>query len=91
MSNAAWADSGIKKPIEEIFVRVSDNGANMIKGWEEGLLDMCVGDRRRLTIPAELAYGAMGSGPQIPGGATVMFDIELLRIAGHQRESKHEL
>ena len=32
----AWAQSGLKKPIEEIFVRVSDNGSNMIKGWEQG-------------------------------------------------------
>jgi FKBP-type peptidyl-prolyl cis-trans isomerase len=34
----------------------------VIKGWENGLLDMCVGERRRLTIPADLGYGSYGSG-----------------------------
>lgn len=36
LSDAAWAGSGLENPIEDIFVRVSDNGTNMIKGWEEG-------------------------------------------------------
>ena len=42
----------------------------VIKGWELGLLDMCPGDKRTLTIPPELGYGARGMGP-IPGGATL--------------------
>eukprot|EP00037_Helgoeca_nana_P011296 m.101296 g.101296 ORF g.101296 m.101296 type:complete len:160 (+) comp20740_c1_seq1:155-634(+) len=52
----------------------------VIKGWENGLLDMCVGERRRLTIPADLGYGSYGSGSSIPPDATIMFDVELLRI-----------
>ena len=42
----------------------------VIKGWDEGLLDMCIGDQRKLTIPSEFGYGARGMGP-IPGGATL--------------------
>mmetsp|Transcript_7354 Transcript_7354/g.18877 ORF Transcript_7354/g.18877 Transcript_7354/m.18877 type:complete len:155 (+) Transcript_7354:275-739(+) len=54
----------------------------VIQGWENGLNDMCVGERRRLTIPSDLGYGAAGSGANIPPGATIVFDVELLRIKG---------
>merc|ERR1739848_755450 len=50
----------------------------VIKGWEEGVLGMCVGEKRRLIVPPELGYGAQGAGDIIPGGATLYFDIELL-------------
>ena len=54
----------------------------VIKGWDNGLQGMCVGERRRLTIPSDLGYGDSGSGAKIPGGATLVFDVELLKI-GH--------
>jgi FK506-binding nuclear protein len=51
----------------------------VIKGWDIGVAGMCVGGERRLTIPANLAYGSK-SMPQIPANSTLVFDIKLLEI-----------
>merc|ERR1712176_238573 len=50
----------------------------VIKGWEEGVLGMCIGEKRRLIVPPELGYGEQGAGDIIPGGATLFFDVELV-------------
>ena len=52
----------------------------VIRGWDEGVAIMRVGETRRLIIPSDLGYGKRGSGGVIPGGATLIFDIELLAI-----------
>jgi FKBP-type peptidyl-prolyl cis-trans isomerase len=54
----------------------------VIKGWERGLLDMCKGERRKLIVPSDLGYGPRGSGNDglIPGGATLLFDVELTEL-----------
>ncbi|MBI4837043.1 MAG: FKBP-type peptidyl-prolyl cis-trans isomerase [Candidatus Portnoybacteria bacterium] len=52
----------------------------VIKGWDQGMVGMKAGEIRKLTIPAELGYGDRGAGALITPGATLMFEVELLKI-----------
>ena len=71
---------------------VTLGAGRVIKGWEKGLWGMCVEyvhkkeintrEKRRLVIPAGLAYGNRGAGNLIPAGATLVFDVELIGIRG---------
>lgn len=57
----------------------------LLSRWDNGLQEMCVGEKRKLTIPPEYGYGAAGIGP-IPGGATLIFETELVAIEGVDKD-----
>ena len=76
LTNGTKFDSSVgKEPIE-----LSMGAAQVIKGWEEGLTGMQVGEKRHLVIPPEIAYGAKGRGEHIPPNATLEFDVELVGL-----------
>lgn len=52
----------------------------VIKGWDEGVMDMKIGERRLLIIPAHLAYGNRSMGDKIPANSTLVFDVELIDV-----------
>ena len=71
------ACAGFLKPPFEFTIGVGQ----VIKGWDEGLKGVCVGEKLKLTIPSDLGYGARGYPPVIPGGATLIFDVEVVNIS----------
>jgi FKBP-type peptidyl-prolyl cis-trans isomerase len=58
----------------------------VIRGWDEGVVGMLIGEKRELKIAPELGYGARGAGSAIPPGATLLFEVELLGLRGPNDE-----
>lgn len=76
LENGTKFDSSVDKGQPYTF-RIGTG--TVIKGWDEGLMTMRVGGKRRLIVPAKLAYGAAGR-PGIPPNSTLIFDVELLGV-----------
>ncbi|KAG0301217.1 FK506-binding protein 2A [Dissophora globulifera] len=58
----------------------------VIQGWDLGLRGMCVGEKRKLTIPATLGYGSQSMGASIPANSALVFEVEMLSINGHGKD-----
>ncbi|RFU32537.1 Peptidylprolyl isomerase, partial [Scytalidium lignicola] len=63
---------------------------SVIKGWDDNLLDMCIGEKRTLTIPPAFGYGDRAMGP-IPAKSTLIFETELMGIDGVEAPQHSEL
>ncbi len=79
LKNNKKFDSSVDR--KEPFSFTLGKGA-VIKGWDQGVVGMKVGGKRKLTIPYDLAYGEAGKPPKIPPKAALVFDVELLEVEG---------
>jgi FKBP-type peptidyl-prolyl cis-trans isomerase len=77
LENGTKFDSSVDRG-EQFSFKLGEN--RVIQGWELGVLGMKVGEKRRLTIPADLAYGDRAVGSVIPANATLVFEVELFGI-----------
>lgn len=81
LTNGTVFDSNVDPKFGHVKAFTFSLGAGMvIKGWDEGVLGMKVGEKRHLVIPAELAYGARSPSPLIPANSVLEFDVEVTAI-----------
>lgn len=81
LTNGQKFDSNVDPAFHHVEPFSTPIGVGMvIKGWDEGMMSMKVGGKRRLIIPSDLAYGPSGMPPTIPPSATLIFDVELLGV-----------
>ena len=67
--------------INLVTLFLSHPSHQVIAGWDEGVAKMSKGQRAKLTISSDMGYGANGVPGQIPGGATLIFDVELINVS----------
>lgn len=77
LENGKQFDSSVGKQPFSFLIGVGQ----VIPGWDEGVMGMKVGGKRKLIIPSKLGYGERGAGGVIPPNATLLFDVELLDVA----------
>jgi FKBP-type peptidyl-prolyl cis-trans isomerase FkpA len=77
LENGVKFDSSVDRNVPFSFAL---GRGRVIRGWDEGVVGMQVGGKRKLTIPPQLGYGAAGAGGVIPPHATLIFDVELLAV-----------
>jgi len=78
-----WLEDGTQFDSSRDQVRAFEfrlGAGRVIEGWERGLVGMCAGGKRKLTIPGPLAYGSSPPSNKIPPNATLIFEIELLKV-----------
>ncbi|ABB32587.1 Peptidylprolyl isomerase [Geobacter metallireducens RCH3] len=78
LENGTKFDSSVDRGEPFVF---TIGAGEVIPGWDEGVMTMKVGGKRRLIVPAQLGYGAAGAGGVIPPNATLIFEVELLEAA----------
>ncbi|HWH69445.1 MAG TPA: FKBP-type peptidyl-prolyl cis-trans isomerase [Candidatus Sulfotelmatobacter sp.] len=77
LENGTKFDSSVDRGVPFTF-RIG--AGEVIPGWDEGVMSMKVGGKRKLIIPPQLGYGAQGAGGVIPPNATLIFEVELLNV-----------
>src|SRR3989344_5723360 len=75
LTNGTVFDSSLERGTPFTFTLGADQ---VIKGWDQGILGMEVGEKKTLTVPPDLGYGASAYPPVIPPNATLIFDVELI-------------
>ena len=83
LTNGQKFDSSVDRGQPFSFIL---GGGMVIKGWDQGLLGMKVGGKRKLIIPPDLAYGERGAGGVIPANATLVFEVDLLGVQEAQNQ-----
>nr|XP_046916244.1 peptidyl-prolyl cis-trans isomerase FKBP2-like [Dermatophagoides farinae] len=82
-STGAEFDSSYKRGTPLKFTL---GAGQVIAGWDQGMLGICVGEKRKLVIPSDLAYGSTGSPPTIPPDSSLIFEVECIQIENRKSD-----